>query len=88
MPPPPRPPLNAALHTHRYMYVRTYVCEYGASSQATCMHVRIFHRAYTQTYTYVCTYIHTVRMYVQSDLTYPHTSVLDEVTNKVRELDK
>ena len=27
-------------------------------------------------------------VYTQSDLTYPHTSVLDEIVDKVRELDE
>ena len=26
--------------------------------------------------------------YIQSDLTFPHTSALDEIVDKVRELDK
>ena len=30
----------------------------------------------------------TLIIQIQSDLTYPHTSVLDEITDKVRELDK
>ena len=35
-------------------------------------------------------YIHTKNpsTHIQSDLTHPHTSVLDEIANKVREMDK
>ena len=36
----------------------------------------------------ICIYTDVLYIHIQSDLTYPHTSVLDVIVDEVRELDK
>ena len=49
------------------------------------MYVRTYKMGYVHIRTYVRTYSCT---HVESDLTYPYTSVLDEIADEVKELDK
>ena len=66
---------------HTYMCIRTYVCIH--------IHLQVcILRMYCMYVCSACELSSVWCTYMQSDLTYPHTSILDEISDNARELDK
>ena len=75
-----------------YMYVRmccthTYICMYVYTC-AYYVRMYVYLHAYVHAYMRMCNNVIHTYIRTQSGLTYPHTSVLDEIVDKVKELDK